>query len=441
MVDTGTLYEDPTLGTQVANFRAYISGGVLVSTGVVVEFSLTGTASGNDVNVIDFVPVTTVTIPAFSTGVDFTLTGLNDKLVEDTEDIIVDISGVVNAFEFGTQTHTLTIIDNDHAQLLISANTGALNENDGAALVTITISGDVINQGPVQAQLYFTGTAIMSLDYTTFVNVTIPAFTTGRTFAVTGFNDFFVEGDEPFAITITGVNNPVPLIYFDTTVFGTQTQNLTIIDDDVIYVDLAFDTGTMAESSGMIVGSLLVSGGVLTSVSGIDISLTYAGLAANGVDYHTGTALATIPAGSTGTTFVLTGMNDLIVEGDETFTIDIETVTGGFEDGAQSGTLTIIDDDIIYVLLTGNTGAINEFVGSGLDEVNFTLYTSGDVTSITGIIVYLDYTGSALNGRDIDTGANPVIIPAGQTGISFTITARDDSFFEGGNETFDVLIT
>ena len=139
-VDTGTLYEDPALGTQVANFRAYISGGVLVSTGVVVEFSLTGTASGNDINVIDFVPVTTVTIPAFATGANFTLTGLNDKLVEDTEDIIVDISGVVNAFEFGVQTQTLTIIDNDHAQLLISANTGAFNENGGAALLTITIS-------------------------------------------------------------------------------------------------------------------------------------------------------------------------------------------------------------------------------------------------------------------------------------------------------------
>jgi len=50
----------------------------------------------------------------------------------------------------------------------------------------------------------------------------------------------------------------------------------------------------------------------------------------------------------------------MIAEGDEMITLDISGVVNGQEYGTQVQDLTIIDDDIIYIGLTANTGAISE---------------------------------------------------------------------------------
>jgi len=93
------------------------------------------------------------------------------------------------------------------------------------------------------------------------------------------------------------------------------------------------------------------------------VTLAYTGTASNGIDYVTGITTATIPAGQTGVSFLVTGINDLLVETGETVVIDIDTVLNGFEFGIQTQTVTILDDDIAQVLLTVNTGAMNESGG------------------------------------------------------------------------------
>ena len=62
------------------------------------------------------------------TGNSFVLTGLDDLVVEGTETIVLDISGVVNAVEFATQTQVINVLDDDTAFVLLSVNTGAIDE-------------------------------------------------------------------------------------------------------------------------------------------------------------------------------------------------------------------------------------------------------------------------------------------------------------------------
>jgi len=52
----------------------------------------------------------------------------------------------------------------------------------------------------------------------------------------------------------------------------------------------------------------------------------------------------------------------------------------------------------------------------------------------------LIYTGTATNGVDYLTGINPINIPAGSTGVSFTVDSIDDLIAEG-NETVSVEIS
>ena len=80
----------------------------------------------------------------------------------------------------------------------------------------------------------------------------------------------------------------------------------------------------------MAVFTLSTSGNIIVS-TGIVVTLTYSGTAINGTDYITGTATVTITALTTGTTFVLTGLNDLLVETTETIIVDINTVLNATE--------------------------------------------------------------------------------------------------------------
>ena len=68
--------------------------------------------------------------------------------------------------------------------------------------------------------------------------------------------------------------------------------------------------------------TLAISGDI-TSLTGILVDLIYSGTGINGTDYVTGTAQATITAGLTGTTFTLTGINDIMVEGSESLVVEI----------------------------------------------------------------------------------------------------------------------
>lgn len=96
----------------------------------------------------------------------------------------------------------------------------------------------------------------------------------------------------------------------------------TLLDATIAEIVLAANTGAMDESGGLISMRTYISGGI-TSLTGIDVSIFYSGVALNGVDYVTGTSLVTIPAGQTGTDFTLSTINDILVEGDETLTAEI----------------------------------------------------------------------------------------------------------------------
>jgi len=55
--------------------------------------------------------------------------------------------------------------------------------------------------------------------------------------------------------------------------------------------------------------------------------------------------------------------------------------------------------------------------------------------SSTGIIVTLNYSGTATSGSDYTGVTVNITIPAGNTGISFVLTGLQDVISETGNET------
>lgn len=161
------------------------------------------------------------------------------------------------------------------------------------------------------------------------------------------------------------------------------------------------------------------------------------GDADNTIDYSlsTGTATTvTIPAGSSYVNVALSVIDDTAWESSENVTLTL-TSNSAYNIGTNNAaTIQITDDDATVVSVTANGHdaaqtpyAANESAGS----VTFTFTRDGDTSS--DITVGFDIGGSATIGTDytLSTGSGrSVVIAAGQTTATVTMTINDDSTSE-----------
>ena len=217
-------------------------------------------------------------------------------------------------------------------------------------------------------------------------------------------------------------------------------QTFAIIVNPIPQVSLSVDNATIAEAAGVATFTATLNH---TSTQAVTVNLTYSGTATlSGTDANAaaGTnasdaATIVIPAGSTTGTVTVTAVDDAIFEGGETVVVDIASVTNGTEATAQQATTTITDDDSApSVTLAVDNATIVENGG----VATFTATLSN--TSTQAVTVNLTYSGTAtLSGTDANAAAGTnasdaatIVIPAGSTTGTVTVTAVDDAIVEGG---------
>jgi hypothetical protein len=383
-----------------------------------VNLAFTGTATVTS----DYTLLTSITVPAGSTSASITLASVSDLLYEGNETVIIDISTVTNGTESGTQQKTVTITDDDTAPTVtLSTGVASIAETAGSATVTATLSA--ASGLATTVNLAFTGTAIVTTDYTLLTSITIPAGSTSASITLASVSDVLYEGNETVIIDISTVTNG--------TESGTQQQTVTITDDETApTVTLSTGVATIAETSG----STTVTA-TLSAVSGLatTVNLSFTGTATVATDYTLATSIL-IPAGSTSASITLASVSDVLYEGNETVIIDISTVTNGTESGTQQQTVTITDDETAPTV-TLSTGVATIAETSGSTTVTTTLSAvSGLATTVN-----LSFTGTATVATDY-TLATSILIPAGSTSASITLTSVSDVLYEG-NETVIIDIS
>ena len=308
-----------------ANETGSIAGEFTVSltttseTATVVSYTVTGTATGGGTDYTTL-PIN-VTIPAGLTTATLDVAGIiDDSIVEDTETVIVTLTGTDNPTLIGVDPTpaTVNILDNDTATVSI-ANNGDAAET-GTAPGQFLLSMTTSSESATVVSYNVTGTATAGgTDYTTLpINVTIPAGSTSVTLDVTGIiDDAIVEDTETVIVTLTGTDNG--LIGIDAT-----PATVNIADNDTATVSIA-NNGD-ANETGSAPGQFLLSM-TTSSESATVVSYNVTGTAtAGGTDYTTLPVNVTIPAGATTATLDVSGIiDDSIVEGTETV---IVTLTG-----------------------------------------------------------------------------------------------------------------
>ncbi len=452
---TYTIQNDdtPSVTLSLADSPIIENGGVATITAttdilsvhdIVVNLINTGTAT----IISDYTMAGSITIPAGQTQASVPLTAVQDALDENNETVITDISTVTNGAENGTQQVATTIIDDDNApNATLSVNNASIAENGGVATVTAEI--DAPSALPVTVTLAYSGTASLGgTDATTAAGsnansateIVIPAGSTSGTVTITAVQDALDEDDETVIVDIASVDNAIEA--------SAQQVTTTIIDDDnAPNVTLSVNNASIAENGGVATVTAEIDA---PSALPVTVTLAYSGTAslggtdattAAGSNANSATEIV-IPAGSTSGTVTITAVQDALDEDDETVIVDIASVDNAIEASAQQVTTTITDDDNApNVTLSVNNASIAENGGVA------TVTAEIDAPSALPVTVTLAYSGTAsLGGTDATTAAGSnansateIVIPAGSTSGTVTITAVADLVYEG-NETVIVDI-
>jgi hypothetical protein len=254
----------------------------------------------------------------------------------------------------------------------------------------------------------------------------------GVTTAVTvGSNTINLASDGSGNPLSDGLYSNCTLTVLDTPACNSATLNISPfrIAGTIPSVTLSINNSNFNENGGTAIVTATLSN---TYALPVTVNLGFTGTASGG-DYSSSTPII-IPALSTSNTMTLTGLDDLISEGDETVIIDITSVTNGTEPVPQQVTSTIIDDDTPLVTLSVDNPTISE--SAGVATFTATLST----TSVSTVTVTLGFTGTATNLSDYTRSSTSISILPGLLTGSVTVNAVDDPDYEV-DETVIVDIT
>ena len=241
---------------------------------------------------------------------------------------------------------------------LQNSETLFVNEAAGIATVTAIRTGAIQEQATVEYTLNELGENSATGD----VDFTRPTFdgrpNTGQivfapgvaevSFTIPIVNDSLSEGNETFAI---GLQNPNG----ENTLGAPRTKLITIVDDDTPpTIALAQATLNVAESNGEATVTVQRSGNTDTAAS-----VTYSvndGTATFGQDYS-GTTGGTLnfAVGQTAQTINISILEDILTEGNETFSIMLDSATNASLGEQLTTTVSILDNDLEMGDLTRTT--------------------------------------------------------------------------------------
>ncbi|MFP4438821.1 MAG: Ig-like domain-containing protein [Chloroflexaceae bacterium] len=308
-------------------------------------------------------------------------------------------------------TTTITVEDNDidHSISAVAAditegNSGTTTaaafliertgRTDQPSSVDFAVTGGTADNGTDYTNIAAGGTGVSQTGNT----ITFAAGATQATISIDVIGDTLDEGaSEDIELTISGAGTTAP--GFQAAV-STNTATKAIIDDDDPPTVTLSLTGSPLDENG---GTATVTA-ELSAPSGLDVTvnLNFSGTAVgSGTDYTASAGTITISAGDPDGSITLTGDDDGLVEGSETIIVAISTVTNGTEDGTQSVTAGITDDDappqVVSSVRAGadptNAASVDFTVTFskavlGVDSGDFSLSNTGvtgaSVTSVTG---------------------------------------------------------
>jgi hypothetical protein len=396
----------------------------------------TATVAGSDYTAA----VGTLNFAAGETTKTFDVDVANDSASEANETVNLTLtSGLMTV-----DTSLLSIVDNDNpkASVQLSSPTYDVNEADGTATITVTLSHAVDADVTVD---YATanGTALAGSDYAdthgtlTFTgnlnNGGPGTGETSKTIQIPIGQD--PDAEDPETLTLT-LSNALPGA---SSILGAPaTGTVTIADDDppgeIDFKQLHYDVD---ETDGQATVTVERRDGVGGAVS-VDYE-TSDGSATAGSDYVATSGTLNWSAGdSADKTFTVPVSWDGRAEGTESINLSLTDAGGGADLGPATAAALHIGDDGASGPLALSSNAYT--VGEADGTVTINVKRSGGSLGGPVTVDFATSDGSATAGSDYAATSGTLTFGPGQTGKSFSVPVMSDSAHEG-NEIFQVTLS
>ncbi|MGD1020542.1 MAG: protease pro-enzyme activation domain-containing protein, partial [Verrucomicrobiia bacterium] len=362
-----------------------LTGAGTVSVTVAPSANLTVTLSSTPATLISVPP--TVTIPAGNTNVTFTITVLDDGILDGTQTATITAS----AASYISGSASMQIYDSETATLTLAIPATALEDqgvlvNGGTLFVSAPPGENVlVNMGSGNTNAVLIPSS-----------VTIPAGQTSAVFNVTVVNHDAITGPIPVTVTAQEQN------------WTGASATITVYADTNVTVNVP---AQVSESAGVLTnGGSIVLQGVLTT----NLVLS---LASSNPSRLAVPATVTIPAGQSTALFNLT----LIPEGfaDSNYVVSVTASAGGLANG--TGTITILNSYPDHF-------AISAIPSPQTSSVPFTVtVTAQDVTNqpVPGFIGTVSVSAVGSSGALLITPANSLPFVNGQWTGNLTVNSWD----------------
>ncbi|MHB8973149.1 MAG: beta strand repeat-containing protein, partial [Pirellulaceae bacterium] len=383
------------------------------STPLTVNFTLNGTATPST----DYASVgTSVTIPAYATSAQVTITPTADSVVESSETVVLAIASS-GGYTIGSPSTAQVAIANAPLPTVTVAasDAGASEVGPDAGAFTISRTGATTQSLVVNFSL--AGTASAGTDYSSIsTTVTIPVGAASTTIIVNPIADSVVESTEAVVLNLFSssqynIGSPASA---QVAIADAPAPTITISASDPSASETGPDQGTFTISR---------TGGVSQSLV---VNYALSGSATSGTDYTSIGSSVTIPVGASSAVVTVTPLSDAISDPNETVVMYISGSSQYTVGSPSSATITIGDATVPTITIA--------LTDSDASEVNsnpgvFSVSRTGSTTQ--SLVVALSVGGTASNGTDYTTVSSSVTIPAGQSSATVTITPNSDAVVEG----------
>lgn len=392
----------------------------------VVITIVTGDATENTVD-----PLTLTFLPAnWNIPQTVTVNGVDDPLTDGDQTTIITLTAAGD-IPYISLMETVTVInkDDETADLIIIESDGmTMTSEDGTTddftvqlsnepllpVVVTVLSGDVTENTVTPATLTFTT-----------ANWNIP-----QTVTVNGVDDPLVDGDQTVTITLTAAGDLAYLGLMATVTSinkDNETASITVVESDGM--TMTSEDGTTDDFTVVLDEQPVLP--VIITVTSSDLSENTAAPV----------TLTFTPANwNVPQTVTVTGVDDPLVDGDITHTIDL-TATGDLGYLGLMESVTVINKDNETPSSTATINDVEVVEGTGGATTSVTFTVSLDVApGIAATIEYMTMDGTATDGSDyLGLPAGVVAFTALQTSQTITVLVNHDADVEL-NETFSVIL-
>ncbi|TWU48574.1 hypothetical protein Poly51_44740 [Rubripirellula tenax] len=345
----------------------------------------------------------TVTIPAGQYSRRFTISAIDEAVIDDDVTVLVS----ANADDYPAASGLITVVNNDQPTLTLSLPATEIVEG-GSLTATIT-RGSAASTDIIISVL---NADASQLDVVS--SVTLPAGQTSVTFGITAIDDLLIERATQHSIAVSAVGHLA------------SAGDLTILQSDVPAITLQMPQ-TLAEGSS---GPTLLGRVTRDAVSNVAVQVELVSADPTQVVLP---ATVTIPAGQSFGQFQFQIGNDDLVTGDRSVDVSAGVLPsdGGaaFTESLTNTSVQILEDDGQSLSVTFASDTVAE--GRGIQA------TIARNTTDLSQAVTVTFTSDDVGELIVPT---PVTIPAGESSATVTLSGVRDGEVDG-DQVVTVLAT